>query len=334
MTLPYYSKEVLKKAKEMDLLTYLQNYEPDELVHFSGDTYCTKEHDSLKISNGLWCWNSRGIGGKSAIKYLTDVKGYSFIDAVKIIVEKEKIQPPVKAIVPKKKRVYNLKLPPKSPTDDKVKEYLTGRGIDESIIDYCLEHNLIFESLPYHNAVFVGFNEQNKPKYAAFRATENKRIMGECERSDKSYSFKLTNDNSNIHLFESAIDLLSYATLVKMQGKDWQNISMISLAGVYTPKEKIEESKIPKALVTYLKTHPYIEKIYLHLDSDYAGRLATKTLKIILPTEYPNIEIVDNPVPRGKDVNDFLLLSKGMKPVVSERRVPSERRKPDKGIAR
>lgn len=334
MTLPYYSKEVIKKAKEMDLLTYLQNYEPDELVHFSGDTYCTEEHDSLKISNGLWCWNSRGIGGKSAVKYLTDVKGYSFIDAVKIIVEKEKLQPPVKAIAPKKKRVYNLKLPPKSPTDDKVKEYLTGRGIDESIIDYCLEHNIIFESLPYHNAVFVGFNEQNKPKYAAFRATENKRIMGECEGNDKSYSFKLTNDNANIHLFESAIDLLSYATLVKMHGNDWQNVSMISLAGVYTPKEKIEESKIPKALVTYLKSHPYIEKIYLHLDSDYAGRLATKTLKIILPTEYPNIEIVDNPVPRGKDVNDFLLLSKGMKPVVSERRIPSERRKPDKGIAR
>lgn len=332
--MPYYPKEVIEKAKEIDLLTYLQNYEPDELVHFSGDTYCTKEHDSLKISNGLWCWNSRGIGGKSAVKYLTDVKGYSFIDAVKIIVEKEKLQPPVKAIAPKKKRVYNLKLPPKSPTDDKVKEYLTGRGIDEGIIDYCLEHNIIFESLPYHNAVFVDFNEQSKPKYAAFRATENKRIMGECEGSDKSYPFKLTNDSANIHLFESAIDLLSYASLVKMHGKDWQNVSMISLAGVYTPKEKIEESKIPKALVTYLKSHPYIEKIYLHLDSDYAGRLATKTLKIILPTEYPNIEIVDNPVPRGKDVNDFLLLSKGMKPVVSERRIPSERRKPDKGIAR
>ena len=134
--MPYYPKEVIEKAKEMDLLTYLQNYEPDELVHFSGDTYCTKEHDSLKISNGLWCWNSRGIGGKSAVKYLTDVKGCSFIDAVKIIVEKEKLQPPVKAIAPKKKRVYNLKLPPKSPTDDKVKEYLTGRGIDESIIYY------------------------------------------------------------------------------------------------------------------------------------------------------------------------------------------------------
>ena len=225
--MPYYSKEVIKKAKEMDLLTYLQNYEPNELVHFSGDTYCTKEHDSLKISNGLWCWNSRGIGGKSAVKYLTDVKGYSFIDAVKIIVEKEKLQPPVKAIAPKKKRVYNLKLPPKSPTDDKVKKYLTGRGIDESIIDFCLEHNLIFESLPYHNAVFVGLNGQNKPKYAAFRATENKRIMGECEGSDKSYSFKLTNNNANIHLFESAIDLLVFRLQRFQQAKHLQSFESI-----------------------------------------------------------------------------------------------------------
>ena len=36
----------------MDLLTYLRNYEPQELVHVSGNTYCTEEHDSLRISNG------------------------------------------------------------------------------------------------------------------------------------------------------------------------------------------------------------------------------------------------------------------------------------------
>ena len=40
----------------MDLLTYLKNYEPYELVHFSGNTYTTKTHDSLKISNGKWMW--------------------------------------------------------------------------------------------------------------------------------------------------------------------------------------------------------------------------------------------------------------------------------------
>ena len=46
--MPYIPPEVVAKAKEMDLLTYLKNYEPGELVHFGGNTYCTRIHDSLK----------------------------------------------------------------------------------------------------------------------------------------------------------------------------------------------------------------------------------------------------------------------------------------------
>lgn len=45
----------------MDLLTYLQTYEPDELVRISANTYTMKTNDSLKISNGMWMWWSRGI---------------------------------------------------------------------------------------------------------------------------------------------------------------------------------------------------------------------------------------------------------------------------------
>ena len=48
----YIAAEDIAKAKEMDLLTYLRNYESQELVHVSGNTYCTREHDSLRISNG------------------------------------------------------------------------------------------------------------------------------------------------------------------------------------------------------------------------------------------------------------------------------------------
>ena len=73
--MPYIPQNIVAQAREMDLLTYLQNYEPQELVHFGGDTYCTREHDSLKISDGKWCWFSRGIGGRSALDYLIKVKG-------------------------------------------------------------------------------------------------------------------------------------------------------------------------------------------------------------------------------------------------------------------
>ena len=79
--MPYLSKEQIAAAREMDLLTYLRRFEPEELVHIGGDTYATRTHDSLKISNGKWCWWSRGIGGTTALDYLTMVEGASFLDA-------------------------------------------------------------------------------------------------------------------------------------------------------------------------------------------------------------------------------------------------------------
>lgn len=59
--IPYLSKEQLAAAREMDLLTYLRRFDPEELVHIGGNTYTTRTHDSLKISNGKWCWWSRNI---------------------------------------------------------------------------------------------------------------------------------------------------------------------------------------------------------------------------------------------------------------------------------
>ena len=50
--MPYVAPEVVQRVKQIDLLTYLKTYEPSELVHFSGNVYTTRSHDSLKISNG------------------------------------------------------------------------------------------------------------------------------------------------------------------------------------------------------------------------------------------------------------------------------------------
>ena len=50
--MPFYDLEAIERARQVDLLTYLQTCEPQELVHVSGNVYCTKTHDSLRISNG------------------------------------------------------------------------------------------------------------------------------------------------------------------------------------------------------------------------------------------------------------------------------------------
>ena len=93
--MPYIPPQVVQEVKRIDLLTYLKNYEPYELVHFSGNTYTTRTHDSLKISNGKWMWWSRGIGGRSALDYLIKVKDYSFLEAVELLAGQANIQPPL-----------------------------------------------------------------------------------------------------------------------------------------------------------------------------------------------------------------------------------------------
>ena len=57
--MPWIDEETKKAAKEVDLLTYLQANEPNELVKskYGTDEYRTKTHGSLVISNGRWFWN-------------------------------------------------------------------------------------------------------------------------------------------------------------------------------------------------------------------------------------------------------------------------------------
>lgn len=308
--MPYIAPEVITEAKRMDLLTYLREYEPGELVKFSSNTYTTRTHDSLKISNGKWMWWSRGIGGKSALDYLIKVRGMDFVEAVQTIMGNGSVSFPTCKNI-KSYEEQPLLLPEKSPTADVVFDYLFGRGIDYEIINHCLEQELIIESLPYHNAVFIGYDENKEPKYAAYRATNQSRIMGDCTGSKKQYSFRLTAENTGeVHLFECAIDLLSYATLMKLEGKDWRQLNLVSLAGVYSPKQKIEDSKVPVTLGRLLEKDKTIRRIVLHLDNDIAGRKATKALQTILSDKY---EVVDDPPQYGKDVNDFLCKRLGIK---------------------
>lgn len=306
--MPYISPEVVLEAKKMDLLTYLRSYEPENLVKISANSYCTKDHDSLKISNGKWMWWSRGFGGRSAIDYLIKVKGMDFIRAVETITGRQAIQKPLPVSSDTKDKAYlerPLLLPDKSKSNDRIINYLFGRGIDYEIINYCIDNKLIYESMPHHDIIFLGYDENRKPNYAAYRATTNVRFMGDCTGSKKQYSFRITDGNSDeLHLFECAIDLLSYATIQKYKGADWRKINMISLAGVYAPKDKIEDSKIPITLKLYLEQHPNVKRIVLHLDNDFAGKRAAKALKTILPQEY---EIVDDSPKDAKDVNDLLL---------------------------
>ena len=166
------SDEEIRSAREIDLLSYLQSTAPQELVALGNGNYCTREHDSLKISNGKWHWFSQGIGGKSAIDYLIKVKDFDFADAVRTVLGVScKVVSFEKAKAPTPRR---LLLPERNDSSEAVKAYLSRRGISENVIAFCLKEKLLYESKPHHNAVFIGYDKAHTPRYAAVdgRASE------------------------------------------------------------------------------------------------------------------------------------------------------------------
>ncbi len=158
---------------------------------------------------------------------------------------------------------------------------------------------MLYQSKGMNNVVFVGFDKNNKARYAALRGTGGNRFVGDVSGSDKAFSFRLYNDESDIlHVFEGAIDLLSYATFMEQQGFDLRSQNLVSLSGVSNG----DMAKVPVAMKSFLETHSGIKKIKLHLDRDFAGRKAARSLTDLLSPKY---EVKSIFVPGGKNVNEY-----------------------------
>lgn len=310
--MPYIDPSVVAQAKQIDLLTYLQEREPDELVRIGPNAYATKTHDSLKISNGKWYWWSRGFGGRTALDYLIKVRNMKFTDAVNHLASR--LPTPTPAGQPAEKKTSELKrliLPPRHVDARIAISYLESRGIARSVIDHCIDKGAVYESRrgSLSNVVFVGCDNHGIPRYAAIRGCRGK-FRGEAEGSDKRYAFRLADYplNTEAHVFESAVDALSYATLLEMQGCDWRRENLISLGGVPPVSARPGRESVPAALARYLADNPGTQTLRLHLDNDAAGLNAAALISALLSARR---EVRIEPPETGKDVNDELMALTG-----------------------
>jgi hypothetical protein len=149
--MPVVSKEQIARAKEWDLPSYLQRYEPDELVRTSPHEYSTATHGSLKISNGKWHWFKGEMGGKDALSYLVRVRGMGFVEAVELL--SDGIGGPPLRVVQPAEASKPFRLPEAARFPAYVLSYLQKRGICGDIIRACIEANVLYESKRYHKAL-------------------------------------------------------------------------------------------------------------------------------------------------------------------------------------
>ena len=295
------SKEQIVQAKEWDLLSYLQTYEPHELKRCGQHEYCTRTHDSLKISHGKWCWHSRGFGGRTALDYLIKVRGMDFVGAVEALCGYRAPPPQEKPSAPPPKKPFAL--PESSRFPAMMLAYLQNRGIHPDLIRDCIQAGTLYESRRYQNCVFVGKDAEGNIRFACLRGTRD-HFRLDAEGSNKRYNFSLLAADPKcprLAVAESPIDALSLATLVRLSGGNWRDSHYLSLGGT-----------APSAMIQFLYDHPHITQVSLCLDNDKAGIEGIERLEQAI-REDPNLTqqvrlIYRNPPPaeHGKDYNEFL----------------------------
>lgn len=332
--MPGVTKEQIAKAKEWDLLSYLRAYEPQELKK-CGNEYQTVGHGSLKISNGKWHWHSRGIGGRTALDYLIKVRGMGFVEAVEALcggsgaagrgpgLTAAKREPSKAGAPQNRKPPQEFILPEENRCGTAVVSYLQRRGIAPDIISQCIGAGILYESRRYKNCVFVGRDPAGKARYACLRGSGST-FKGEVAGSDKRYGFYLPAadpGSSFAAVAESPIDILSVATLLKIQGEDWTNCHYLSLGGT-----------APRALLQFLHDHPAVTNISLCVDNDKAGLICMEKIREAVRDD-PDLSgrirrIVDNPPPVscGKDYNELL------RNKIVARHQQKEKKYPQKGM--
>jgi hypothetical protein len=156
--------------------------------------------------------------------------------------------------------------------------------------------------------VFVGKDRTGQPRYAFIRAIGNG-FMGEALGSDKRFAFqqRSQNNSNTVHIFEGAIDALSYATLMLDAGKDWRENNLLSLGGIPPAGDQREQTRLPQALTQYLADNPHTKWMILHFDNDEPGINAANMIASALT--FRNFDVVISPPPEGKDVNEYLLIN-------------------------
>ena len=288
-------KTSLDNARSIDLIAFLESYKGFRFRHIGGDYRCA-EHTSLAIKSDRlsWYWHSKGIGGYGAIDFLMKIEGYDFKRALTVLADEPTTAPPPPQTADIQKAFF---LPEKAKSNRRAYAYLTlTRGLDSHIINELIQEKKIYEDTK-GNAVFVGFDEQGKPRYATLRGTyTDKPFRMDCVGSDKRYCFCVNGTSSRLYLFESAIDSLSHATLEnRIQGNTgaYRADNRLSLGGT---------SGI--ALANYLQRYSHIKELVFCLDNDDVGRKRAVSLAREYADKgyYTRLEL-----PTLKDYNEVLL---------------------------
>lgn len=261
----HFTEEQKQRANSVDLVDFLER-QGEKLLR-SGREKRLASDRSITIRGNRWYDHETGEGGL-AIDFLQNYYGLSFPDAVtRLLDEQGEIIYKTTDIKEEEERKPFV-LPKKHSDMRRVYAYLIKqRYIDRDIISFFARNKMLYESCElsrdktkeYHNAVFVGIDENGIPRHGHKQGiyARGRSFKGNIESSDPCYSFNYIGKSNKIYVFEAPIDMISFITMYQ---KNWQHDSYVSLCGVSE-----------QAMLKMIEVNPHFNHVILCLDYDIAG---------------------------------------------------------------
>ena len=296
----HFTEEQKQRANAVDLVDFLEG-QGEKLLR-SGRERRLASDRSITVRGNRWFDHETREGGL-AIDFLQNYYGLSFQEAVtRLLGEQGEIIYKTADIKEQEERKPFV-LPQKHSDMRRVFAYLIKqRHIDRDIISFFAREKILYESCElskdktkeYHNAVFVGIDENGIPRHAHKQGiyTKGKKFKGNIESSDPCYSFNYIGESNKLYVFEAPIDMLSFITMYQ---KDWKYDSYVSLCGVSE-----------QAMLKLIEVNPHLNHVILCLDYDIAGIETSEKFYDILADRKISC---DKLMPEYKDWNEDLKAS-------------------------
>ena len=282
-------EDLVKQAREANLVNYLQA-NGTALVKKGVNRWQGVEHDSLVVTGNMFSWNSKGIKGNT-LDYLMKVENVPFREAVE-------------KITGQKLKGGQGKSQGSSNSDQKkILGYLCKtRGLDYKLCCQLMQTsyltadsrgNCAFTIFEYGSKLNGGKGEiigselhgtYSKKPYKGFTG-------GSKHHTGFNLGWRLKGPAKRLYAFESAIDLLSFITLIQ-KGEveaELDGCLFLSLGGLK-----------PEVLNTALLAYEVEEEVILCVDNDKAGTDFIEAIKGSLDCT------IMQPDPIYKDWNDRL----------------------------
>lgn len=286
----HFTKEQREQARRTDLANFLISH--GEKVKKSGSEYEWLDgSQKVTIRGHLWYHQYEQKGG-DAIDFVRRFYNKDYVEAVEMLLNNCGGQIVNSQTTERERKPFIL--PPRNDRMSRVFSYLLlTRGIDKDVLFEFVRRKMIYESADYHNAVFVGYDSNGKPRHAHKRGTvTNNPYKGNAAGSQPEFSFHWHGTSEKIFLFEAPIDMLSF---ISMHKENWQENSYAASCSVSD-----------RVLFQCLKDNPNIKNVFLCFDNDEAGQTANKRIADKLNKLNIQNEIL---IPTYKDWNEDLTLS-------------------------